>query len=79
MNKQKALTERCFNAMYLGKKLITTNKDIVNYDFYSENNIYVYNEEKGIDFNAKFFNTDFEPIAGYEKYSLTNWLKTLLK
>ena len=79
MNKQKALTERCFNAMYLGKKLITTNKDIVNYDFYNENNIYVYREEKGIDFNSKFFNSKFEPIEGYEKYSLSNWLKTLLK
>jgi len=78
MNQQKALTERCFNAMYLGKKLITTNEDIKNYDFYDENNIYIYLEGEEIDFSLPFFNQDFKSIENYEKYSLNNWLKQLL-
>ncbi|MFA6797057.1 MAG: hypothetical protein WCR63_05805 [Bacilli bacterium] len=78
MNQQKALTERCFNAMYLGKKLITTNQDIINYDFYDKNNIYIYSEGEKINFSSPFFHTEFKPIENYEKYSLNNWLKQLL-
>lgn len=78
MNKQKALTERCFNAMYLKRKLITTNQDIANYDFYDENNILIYKEGEDIDFTSPFFSTEFKSVENYEKYSLNNWLKTLL-
>jgi len=37
---QTALTMRVLESIYFSKKLITNNKDIVNYDFYNENNIF---------------------------------------
>ena len=78
MNKQKALTGRSLNVLFLKKKLITTNKDIVNYDFYNERDIYVYDQKKGIDFNSPFFNSEFEEIPNFEKYGLLSWLSQLL-
>jgi len=38
---QVALTMRVLESIYFSKKLITTNEDIVRYDFYQENNIYL--------------------------------------
>lgn len=38
---QTALTMRVLESVYFSKKLITNNKDITNYDFYNENNIFL--------------------------------------
>lgn len=38
---QLALTMRVLESIYFSKKLITNNEDIVHYDFYHENNIYL--------------------------------------
>ncbi len=38
---QKALTMRVLEAVFLSKKLITDNADVVNYSFYHPNNIFV--------------------------------------
>lgn len=38
---QQALTMRVLESIYFSKKLITNNKDIIHYDFYHENNIYI--------------------------------------
>lgn len=38
---QTALTMRVLEAVYLSKKLITNNKDVIHYDFYNENNIFI--------------------------------------
>lgn len=38
---QKGYTLRALEALFLEKKLITTNKSIINEDFYSPNNIFV--------------------------------------
>lgn len=78
MNDQTALTERCFNALYLKRKLITTNEDIANYDFYDSTNIFIYKEGEIINFDSPFFQTAFKPMKNFEKYSLNHWLKTLL-
>ena len=76
---QTGLTMRTFEVMALQKKLITTNQDIVNYDFYRPENVYV------IDRNAPYIETGFfdkafahlEPQLLYQ-YSIESWLKTLL-
>ena len=75
---QNGLTIRTIECLGAKRKLITTNKDIKNYDFYNENNIYVYDGE--VDVGSKFFKTNFEelPKEVYEKYSLRNWLKTMI-
>lgn len=75
---QNGLTFRVFEAMGKGKKLITTNEDIVNYDFYNPNNIFIW--KKGTKtIPISFFETPYEelPPAIFEKYALTNWVKTI--
>jgi len=76
---QRGLTFRVFEAMGLGKKLITTNKDIVNYDFYNPNNIFIWTEKTTFipDF---FLNTPYEelPEELYKKYSQESWIKQIL-
>jgi hypothetical protein len=76
---QIGLTIRSIEALGAKKKLITTNKDIVNYDFYHEENIYVY--EGSFDFDSVFFTKKYVNVDKeiYEKYSLRNWLKTMLE
>ncbi len=75
---QLGLTMRTFECLAAKRKLITTNQDIVNYDFYRPENIYVYNGT--FDFNDVFFTAEYSPLAQeiYQKYSLQNWLITLL-
>ncbi len=72
---QNGLTFRVFESMSLHKKLITTNPNIVNYDFYRPNNILVIDEEN-IHFDADFFKIPYEPIPEniYNKYTLDNWI-----
>lgn len=75
---QIGLTIRVFEALGAKKKLITTNPDIVNYDFYCPENIYVY--EGSINLDAPFFKTGYKEIDKnvYQKYSLRNWLEEIL-
>ena len=75
---QLGLTIRVLEALGAKKKLITTNKDIVNYDFYHPENIYVYDGKvdlENIFFTSEYFEIDYEI---YKKYSLESWLKEIL-
>lgn len=76
---QDGLTIRIIEALGAKKKIITTNKEVVNYDFYSENNIYVYKGE--FNFRSPFFTEKYKPIDKeiYVKYSLDNWLSYMIK
>jgi len=76
---QNGLTMRTIECLGLKKKLITTNSDIKNYDFYDESNILVYDEN--LDLDSPFFKNEYKelPETIYRKYSLENWLKTLLE
>lgn len=76
---QNGLTIRVFEALGAKRKIITTNADVVNYDFYREENIYVYNGT--FDMNSVFFTKPYVEIdeSVYAKYSLKSWLKKLLK
>lgn len=75
---QNGLTIRTIECLGAKRKLITTNKDIVNYDFYRPENIYIYDGE--IDYNSIFFKTNYKELEKniYQKYSLKNWLKIIL-
>lgn len=75
---QVGLTIRIMEAIGAKKKIITTNEDIVNYDFYHPENIYVYNGE--IAFNDIFFTEEYREIESeiYKKYSLQHWLEEIL-
>ena len=76
---QLGLTIRVLEALGARKKLITTNEDVVNYDFYRPENIYVY--DGSIDMNDVFFKKPFSDVKPeiYEKYSLRSWLKTIIE
>lgn len=77
---QFGLTIRVFEAMGMNKKIITTNPDIINYDFYLPQNIYVI-KNKSIDFNDVFFKEDYIMLDDNikRKYSITEWLKRILE
>ena len=71
---QVGLSFRIFESLGLHKKLITTNSDIVNYDFYNPQNILVV-DEKNPTIPASFFETKYIPIpaAIFNKYTLEGW------
>lgn len=77
---QDGLTFRVFESLFFEKKLITTNMDIKNYDFYNPNNIHVIKPEEDINIPKNFFCTPYESIDEeiYKKYHYTNWIKTIL-
>lgn len=77
--KQTGLTMRTFEALGAKRKLITTNKDIVTYDFYNPRNILVVDRDN-IVIPKSFVEEPFEdlPEELYKKYSLTRWLKEIL-
>ena len=76
---QNGLTIRTIECLGAKKKLITANQDIVNYDFYCEDNILIYDNNK-IDFNSNFFKKGYKvlPKDIYQKYSLKNWLEYII-
>lgn len=75
---QNGLTFRVFESIGLNKKLITTNPNIVHYDFYNPNNILIIDAKKII-FNLDFFETDYEQIPEeiFKKYTLNHWVETV--
>lgn len=75
---QLGLTIRVLEALGAKKKLITTNADVKNYDFYRAENIYVYDGIMNLDdvFFKKPF-VEIDPVV-YEDYSLRSWLSHML-
>lgn len=78
--KQKGLTMRTLEMLGANKKMITTNKEIVNYDFYNTDNIYII-DRNNINLDKSFFEIDFKSIEDniYDKYSITQWIETIFK
>lgn len=79
-NIQRGLTFRVFEAMGLRKKLITTNSDIVNYDFYHPDNIFVWQKDT-LEVPCSFLESPYRPLADdvYRKYSQESWVKKILE
>ena len=78
--RQIGLTMRTFEALGAQKKLITTNADVVNYDFYDQDNILIISRNNPIvneDFLTRPFNTYSKEILF--KYSIRGWLAELFK
>lgn len=76
---QTGLTMRTTEIVGIKKKLMTTNKDIINYDFYSANNIFVFERTKG-KISKDFFDKEYKEIPKeiYDKYSLKFWVLEVL-
>ncbi|MFD1015968.1 hypothetical protein [Winogradskyella rapida] len=79
-NIQDGLTFRVFESIFLEKKLITSNSDIKNYDFYNPNNIFIIEDFDAIDIPETFISSPYEKIPNkiYHKYHYSYWLKTIL-
>jgi hypothetical protein len=77
---QKGLTFRVFESIGLEKKLITTNTDIKNYDFYNPKNILII-DEKNPNIPLDFFDNEYEKIPEevLKKYTLEGWINQVLK
>jgi hypothetical protein len=76
---QTGLTMRTIEMIGMEKKLITTNRDIMNYDFYNPNNILVIPREK-ISIPEDFLSKEYEPLEAdiYQNYSIENWILEIL-
>ena len=75
---QNGITVRCIEALFSMKKIITNNKEIIKYNFYNKNNIFVY-DEKSVsikqleDFlKAEYNNIDLDIMS---QYDFSYWLK----
>ncbi len=76
---QKGLSFRVFESLGLQKKLITTNADIKNYDFYNPNNILVIDEANPV-IPVDFFQTSYERVSHevLQKYVVDNLAAILI-
>lgn len=76
---QNGLTFRVFESLGLEKKLITTNLDIKNYDFYNSNNILIIDENNPI-IPIDFFENEYEEIPKeiLQKYTLDGWSERVI-
>lgn len=79
-SKQSGLTIRTLECLGLGKKIATTNKSIIDYDFYNENNIFIM-DRNSPDIPLDFFTTDYNPIPAEIKnnYSLDSWISDIFR
>ena len=77
--KQTGLTMRTIEMLGANKKIITTNSNITEYDFYSESNICVVHRDMN-NLDMEFFKSEYIPVANNikEKYSIEAWLMELL-
>ena len=74
---QIGLTIRTMETLCLHKKLITNNKDIVNYDFYNKNNIFIIGVDSFDDLKL-FINTRVGKVDKkiLSKYNFVDWVNS---
>lgn len=77
---QSGLSFRVFECLGYNKKLITTNEDVKNYDFYNPANILIIDKNNPI-IDADFFDKNYEPISEniYFKYTIDGWFEKISK
>ncbi len=75
---QIGLTMRTLETLGAQKKLITTNRDIINYDFYNPTNILVIDRKNPV-IPEVFLTSSFNPSSLHllEKYSIKGWIREL--
>lgn len=76
---QIGLTFRIFESLALEKKLITTNHDIKNYDFYNPNNILII-DKNNPKIPVSFFENEYVkiPESIYQKYTVEGWINNVM-
>ena len=76
---QEGLTSRTFEVLGAGKKLVTTNRDIMNYDFYKYGNICVI-DRLNPQIPKEFIEKKFKPYSSdiVNSYSVDGWLSEVI-
>lgn len=76
---QRGYTIRAIEVLRAGRKLITTNPEMANADFYNPANIAVV-DRKAPKFSEAFLHTPYEPPSAdiLRRYSLDNWLDDVM-
>ena len=74
-NPRAGLSLRAMESIFMGKKLITNNMSVVEYDFYNPRNIFVIGQRRNDELNA-FIETPYVPISDsiIEKYTFSSWI-----
>ncbi|MBT5490768.1 hypothetical protein HOK00_00205 [bacterium] len=75
---QSGLTIRTIESIATGNKVITTNKDIVNYEFYNKSNIFIVDRGNMI-IDKDFFNIPMIKYENINYYSLDSWVKDIFE
>lgn len=75
---QSGLTIRTIEVLGAQRKLITTNEDIVNYDFYNPQNILLI-DRHSLKIDLNFFRSQVIPVEPeiYMKYSIDGWISDI--
>lgn len=75
-NDQKGVSLRGMESIFFKKKLITNNQNIINYDFYNKNNIFIIGKDDWSNL-TKFINSDYKEIDQkiIDYYDFENWIK----
>ncbi|MGU5542602.1 hypothetical protein ACV1DG_09725 [Aeromonas hydrophila] len=76
---QNGLTMRTIEMLGMQKKLITTNKNVAEYDFYNKNNILIVDRDNP-EIDPAFLHTKYQHVDDeiLEKYKISTWLINLL-
>lgn len=76
---QNGLTMRTIEMLGMQKKLITTNKNVAEYDFYNKNNIFIV-DRNNPQIDPEFIHSKYQHVdkAILEKYRISTWLINLL-
>ncbi len=77
--KQTGLTMRTIEMIGMKKKIITTNRDVINYDFYDPQNILIISRDNP-EISYNFINSEYRPLENeiYNKYYIENWIYDIL-
>lgn len=75
---QSGLTMRTFEVLAMNKKIITTNKEIKKYDFYTDSNCCIIDRDNPL-IDDLFLDSKYQSIEVTikDKYSLNNWINNL--
>lgn len=78
--RQRGLTMRTIEMLGIGKKVITTNALIAQYDFYNPKNFFILDRANPV-LDVAFLDTPYEPLSPeiQEKYSLDSFLKEIFE
>lgn len=78
---QSGLTLRVLESLFFGKKLITNNVNVKNYDFYNPNNILIFSNETTKENVQSFLKKPYEEVDGkiLSKYDVTNVFKKIIQ